>query len=366
MNDGRNRGNTDRDLNAKHIEWIDVARAFAICCVVLCHSVEKTYPLHIDYIPRISMQSRIFCFLAFTVGRCGVPIFLMISGYLLLDRTYDGEQCRKFWRNNWLRLLVCYELWNVIYNFYLCSLHQEKFSIIFLLQEVLFVRQISLNHIWYLPMIIGLYLLVPFVANGLCSLDYKLLRLPIVIMFMAVMVFPVIEIIMKGVGMETLSIKLSDGFSGGVNGLYLILGFLIKKGMLKKYRVYCIGLMGVAAFLLTVKLQLWSYQHGNAYNVWYNCGLLVICTVCIFEMFSRIRITRCCKLIKVVSYYSFAIYLIHNMMLREISSMIQQIKLLQPVRVVLLWIGSLILSIFCAAIINRIPKVGKLLLYTKN
>ncbi len=46
--------------------------------------------------------------------------------------------------------------------------------------------------------------------------------------------------------------------------------------------------------------------------------------------------------------------------------MIQHIKLLQPVRVVLLWIGSLILSIFCAAIINRIPKVGKLLLYTKN
>lgn len=77
------------------------------------------------------------------------------------------------------------------------------------------MRQISLNHIWYLPMIIGLYLLVPFVANGLRSLDYKLLRFPIIIMFMAVMVFPVIEIIMKGVGMETLSIKLSDGFSGG-------------------------------------------------------------------------------------------------------------------------------------------------------
>lgn len=234
MNDERNRGDMDRDLNAKHIEWIDVARAFAICCVVMCHSVEKTYPLHIGYIPRISEQSRIFCFLAFTFGRCGVPIFLMISGYLLLDRTYDGEQCRKFWKNNWLRLLVCYELWNVIYNFYLCFLHQEKFSINFLLQEMLFVRQISLNHIWYLPMIIGLYLLVPFVANGLRSLDYKLLRFPIVIMFMAVMVFPVIEIIMKGVGMETLSIKLSDGFSGGGKWSVSNLGIPDKKGSAKE------------------------------------------------------------------------------------------------------------------------------------
>ena len=26
MNDERNRGDMDRDLNAKHIEWIDVAR----------------------------------------------------------------------------------------------------------------------------------------------------------------------------------------------------------------------------------------------------------------------------------------------------------------------------------------------------
>lgn len=357
--------NTIITSNEKHIEWIDFARTFAIFCVVLCHTVEKIYPFNIRYIQYISVQSRVFCFLGFTLGRCGVPVFLMITGYLLLGRTYDEIQCRSFWRYKWLYLVLCYELWNVIYDVYLCVFHQVEFSIDRLLREVAFLSLTNLTHIWYFPMIIGLYLLVPLVANGLNSVNYKLLQRPIGVLFMTVLVFPVINISMKIFGMETYSMKMSEGFSGGVYGIYLVLGFLIKKGLLKKWKGYWICLTGSITFILIVMQQLWAYHQGIVYNVWYDCGLLTVSTVCMFEMFSRVKRIKFYKLIKVFSYYSFAIYLVHNMILNLPSFAVQKASMLQPVRVALLWAGVLSLSLFCAVVINRIPKAGKILFYKK-
>lgn len=247
-------------INEKHIEWIDFARTFAIFCVVLCHTVEKIYPFNLDYIKSISVQSRMFCFFGFTLGRCGVPVFLMITGYLLLGRTYD-------WRYKWLYLVICYELWNIIYNIYLCVFHQAEFSIDLLLREELFLMLTNFNHIWYFPMIIGLYLLVPLVANGLNSVNYKLIQIPIGVLFLTVLAFPVVNISMKILGRETYSMKLSEGFSGGIYGIYLIIGFFIKKGMLKKWKGYWICLTGGITFTLVVMQQLWAYSQGITYNV---------------------------------------------------------------------------------------------------
>lgn len=202
-------------FDRKHVEWIDAARSFAIACVVLCHVTEGIYQLDLEYISCISVASSIFCFIAFTVGRCGVPIFLMISGYLLLDRTYNEEKCKKFWRNNWLGLVICYELWNLIYNILLVCIYQEKISIIHLIQEELFLRQVGFSHMWYMPMIIGVYVLIPFVANALSLLNCRTLLFPITVFFVSIMIFPVINVIIEVLQMESVSMKLSEGFSGG-------------------------------------------------------------------------------------------------------------------------------------------------------
>lgn len=356
---------TYRKTDRKYVEWIELARAFAVLCIVLCYSVEYVYHLNIDYVTSISRQSRIFCFLCFTLGRCGVPVFLMISGYLLLGHTYDEAQSRKFWINNWLRLLICYEIWNVIYNVYLWIVNQKKFSVSSLLQEELFLSQVDMSHLWYMPMIIGMYLLIPFVANGLNSIYYKLLCLPIGIFFLTAMVYPVADIIMRTMQVESFSMVLSDGFSGGINGLYLIFGFLIKKGMFKKCKGYWLCMTGGITFLLTIGLQLWAYQHNCAYNVWYNCGLLAVSTVCLFELFSRVRTVRCYGWIRRISYYSFAIYLIHNMLKGVLGPLIDQMDLLQPLKVIFLWTSSFILSFLCAVSINKVPGIGRRLLYTK-
>ena len=86
------------------IRWIDLARAVAILLVVLCHATESVYQLNLENMTSLSFQSRVFGFACFTAGRLGVPLFLMITGSLLLSRDYDNDRIKSFWIKNWVHL----------------------------------------------------------------------------------------------------------------------------------------------------------------------------------------------------------------------------------------------------------------------
>ena len=47
------------------IKWIDLARAIAICFVILCHATESIYGFALEDIMSVSVPSRIFCFISF-------------------------------------------------------------------------------------------------------------------------------------------------------------------------------------------------------------------------------------------------------------------------------------------------------------
>ena len=103
------------------IYWLDICRSIAIASVVLCHVVENVYPLTLDYMEKIDIYTKLFIFSMFTVGRLGVPLFLFITGYLLLkgEMQYGSEECLYFWKNKLVTLLGTTEIWIVIYNIFL-------------------------------------------------------------------------------------------------------------------------------------------------------------------------------------------------------------------------------------------------------
>ena len=88
-------------LNSRNIN-LDLARSFAICSIVLCHCTEFTYQLTQESWSTSSTLSQYVRTILFTLGRLGVPIFLMLSGFLLLQRhkmnnfdDYKGTSAQK-------------------------------------------------------------------------------------------------------------------------------------------------------------------------------------------------------------------------------------------------------------------------------
>ena len=96
----------------ERIIFLDYLRVFAIISVLLCHSTQAIYVFETDYVKSISAQSKYMLLTLFTCGRMfGVPIFLMITGYLLLGKEYNDEKIVRFWKNSWLHLVICTMIW---------------------------------------------------------------------------------------------------------------------------------------------------------------------------------------------------------------------------------------------------------------
>lgn len=65
---------------------LDVIRVIAIFMVVICHATEICYPMNLESWKIINKGNQLFRILAFTVGRMGVPLFLFLSGTLILNK----------------------------------------------------------------------------------------------------------------------------------------------------------------------------------------------------------------------------------------------------------------------------------------
>lgn len=114
---------------AERIKWIDFIRAFAILTVLICHSTEAIYPIEPEGLTAYSFPNQFLALLLFSIGRIGVPLFLFMSGYLLMDRRYDENACIRFWKTKWLGLLIATELWIIIYDVFLAGIGREDFPL---------------------------------------------------------------------------------------------------------------------------------------------------------------------------------------------------------------------------------------------
>ena len=91
----------------KHFMWIDLLRVFAIFQVILIH-------LSFPVIAKLELPDsyRLAAVFYNAFSRAGVPIFFMISGYLLLGRE---EPIMDFLRKRFLKVGIPALLWTAIY-----------------------------------------------------------------------------------------------------------------------------------------------------------------------------------------------------------------------------------------------------------
>lgn len=345
-------------------QGIDLLRCCAIFCVVLNHCTEAVYALNLDGVMRLSWISKIFAFSAFTVGRIGVPCFLAISGYLLMDRVYSTDQCKKFWKDSWFHLVACTWLWFTIYDL-LLVLQGKSVPWDDYLRHILFLGTVNFSHVWYMPVIIGIYLLVPVLSNGLHTMNNKHILAILGVYFIYSFAAPTLNIVSAVIGVGNVSVKFSSGFSGGAYGLYLLLGAMVKKGVFKRVKTLVLLLLVAFSYCTTVFFQLWSYHGGYKYNVWYDFPLLLVIGICLLELFSRIQTIPGRRIITVLSKYSFAVYLIHNTILTPLRPWLSRLNLMLPIKVIGMLVLISISSYIISFLIGKIPKVGPYLLYLK-
>lgn len=237
--------------------------------------------------------------LLFTFGRLGVPLFLLLSGYLLFTR----HPCRtwadvlSFYRKKWLPLLGCWLAWVVIYalinRFWLWPDGWLAVG-----RQLLFKDYPPYGHVWYMPMIIGMYLAIP-----LLSMLMETGGRP---MFLLLFLFSVVAAIV------TPHVRLDLSFIGDKYVTYLLLGYLGFLLAPKIGRNRSLVLL-VFSFVAIVGLT-WVYYHYHKINLdrnlWYTDLRLLFLSIVLFLSF-RFMDVWSVAWVKLLSQGAFAIYLMH-------------------------------------------------------
>ena len=132
-------------VKKERIFYYDALRAFAIIAVIICHVDMFFGPL--------TSQTQVIAQMTFhDIGRIGVPIFLMISGALLLNRDYPD--LGQFLKKRFARIIYPFIFWIILI---LGQLYLYHYYPSYLWK--VFIGEPSIT--WYFWTLIGIYLFIP-------------------------------------------------------------------------------------------------------------------------------------------------------------------------------------------------------------
>lgn len=137
--------------SSERIIWLDIVRIVAIALVVCTHSIgaQTWTPLSIssDWVINDFYTS---------LFRICVPLFIMVSGALLLDKI---EPYTIFFTKRATKVIIPWILWTFIYMVWNVFSNGIAISTPYAFLKSFYI--IFMSQFWFLPMITGIYLLTP-------------------------------------------------------------------------------------------------------------------------------------------------------------------------------------------------------------
>lgn len=349
--------NTREELGRQRILYLDVLRILAIAAVILMHTAGHRSP---DDVRSLTWQ---ICNIIDSGTRWAVPIFVMISGSLFLNKKV--VDIKKLYLKNILRLLSAYLIWSFIYTLVFSTLkYYNVFSVSGIKNTIVGTLEGGMYHFWYIFMIIGLYMFTPVLRKMLIALSEKETKYLLLLMFLLAFLIPMFRQI--GIFDEIFGENLDYLNMGAIGGgyiFYFILGYyLAHTTLLKKYeKAICI--LGLLSFIFTVfSTGVGSYIQNSEFvlfrenlspNVAFMSAGLFITIKNVSKWNERIQ-----KYSSKIANLSFGIYLVHELILSNIDEI--RVGVISPVLdIVIIAVVTYGGSFIIVWLISRIPHVKK-------
>lgn len=370
----------ERIPSGDRVYWLDVARTVAILSITLNHAVNRTYSNYSDQMGEF-LESSLISSLLKTVttvfSHLGVPLFLMISGALLLSKRMEtGEDVRRFYRHNLMGLFITSEIWYFIMYWFLVLAdpgqetlrHSTALHLIGgLVKTMLFVDQVTFSSTWYIPMILCLYTVIPLLALVLKRVPLWTLLLPAAVVFATFLVHD-LNGTLAVAGLEnrfSLALKASNVFSFYL--LYVLLGYWLKEGGLNRLPTFLVAVGTVLSFGGVCALQLYMYSRPMDYLLDYDFTGYIICAAFTFELIRRCahRIGGLRRPVTYLSQISFGIYFVHILIM---SLLFWYVKPFCRASLFMLFLEAVSFggSVVLIALLSRIPLLKRYLFLIKD
>lgn len=297
-----------------YIAYADIARIAAAFAVVLLHVAGAR-------LISVPIGSEEFFWAAFfdCAMRWSVPLFVMLSGMLFLNKEKQ-IRIKTIYTKNILRMVTAFIFWSYVYNVY--TAYAETRVIAHALKLAFFRIPQGAMHTWFLFVIVGLYIVLPFVKrmteNMTKSEAEYFIILSIILTFLpkTLSSFEFFEPLLSYIN------KFEINYAAGYVGLF-VAGWYIdtfSHGRLFRLGVYCAGMFGfIYMFWTTVYFsfergviadEFMSFKSLSAFLMAFAV-MLLLKSMYADKSFKR----RTNSNLAYYSKYTFGIYLVHELIL---------------------------------------------------
>lgn len=287
--------------------WADRLRIAATIGVITVHASASIPPLFGHVSPGTWWSAHIIDCMA----RFCVPVFVMLSGALLLR---NAGKPAEFFRKRFLRIVFPFIFWSLTYSLLQLTLKTGRLWEMSALEYLnFFLGQLSGDrisyHFWYVYMIMGLYLLIPFIGGLIRSAkDSSLLG------FTAVWF-----LLIFWVDITDQDFKIPDmlRYLG-----YLPLGYYL--GTMDINRIHRFVPLGLTVLggMTTIIGTFWLSNQSSKFNTLlygYANPSILLFSVGVFMLFKSLNGYPSGKAGLFINRYSYGIYLVHVLVLSQIK-----------------------------------------------
>lgn len=262
-------------------EVLDVVRIIATLLVIGVHALGSIE----QYVPTSGFSRVEYVFFSI-LSRAGVPIFLVLSGWFLLNKPIDDVW--NFYKKRLKRILIPYMAYAVFYTCYFVG-YEEHQPVQIPKQYVLRLIEGRVHPVlWFVYTILVLYFLTPFLSKMLLNMTAKEKR---------ILAFGIIayELLVSALKLVGVSLGITSMFLNDSSLFCFLLGGIA-------YQTPCTERKGInhIVCLLSIILFIATKEYGVLY-------------ICLYSGFSLIRDIegKRFKVLEAISNQTYSIYLIH-------------------------------------------------------
>lgn len=291
-----------------------------------------------------------------SIVRFCVPVFVMLTGVLMLSRTYELSD---FLRKRFSRIILPFLFWSLIYAAF--SLNDKiaaghEMSVLQIIKKVIYLLlNGSSYHLWYIYMIIGIYLFVPILSKWVQNATEK-----------EILYFLTIwgcSLLLSQPMLSQYEVNINLTYFSGFIG-YVVLGYYlsVKSFACSKRRLNIIAvLLMVAGVGITIIGTYYLSNRNNNFNEYfynYNTVNVLMVSIGIFLFFKNLEVSNAIvvKATNFIGQYSYGIYLVHVLVLRFMGEMKIDYDFINPILAIpLATLICLLISTLVIYFVNKLP-----------
>ena len=342
------------EVGRKFVAYGDVLRMIASAMAVMLHCISPYVKSTAFY----GARSWVLFVALDATCRAGVPLFLMLSGAMLLSRD-ETEGTLAFYRRKITPVLVLIVFWDIFYYLYdfLFFYGQENFSLRELIDRML--NNGTEYHIWYLYTLVGIYLTAPFLKKALarCS-ECETVILLIITAFCSTL-RPFFNTVLP------VYLYLFDPLANGYLGFFL-LGYILSR---RKFHVgarcafYACGVLGAGLCVYSTVVASgadglsFPFNYGYSIVHYASASAIFVLVRALFDKKGSDRVSP--APLRRLSGATLGIYLLHVVTLAVVQSYLPVGSLTPLPAVAALFAVTYTVSLVLSLVLSRIPFIGK-------